>query len=233
MSPGGWGEFAVASVAFAGSHFLPACGELREGLIRRWGRRGYFAGYGLVSLLLLGWMIVAAGHAPYVELWPPQPWTRWVPVLVMPLAVFLAVAGIGIGYPFTLGGRRDAAFDPAHPGFAALTRHPLLWALTLWSVAHLAPNGDLAHILLFGGFAIISAAAVPVFDRRAVKALSRAESVSLFRAAPLLSPMILFAPAWVRKNARFLLLRLILSGVVLEVVVALHGPLIGVSPFPG
>ena len=228
----GWAEFALAAVAFAGSHFLPARGELRDDLIGKLGRRSYFAGYGVVSLLLLGWLISAAGRAPYVELWPPEAWTRWVPALIMPIAFFLAVAGFGLRYPFTLGGRRDAQFDPAHPGFAALTRHPLLWALTLWAGAHLPPNGDLAHILLFGGLAAVSIAAVPMFDRRAMKTLSIADSTALFRTAPLLSLSIVLSPTWLRDNARFLRLRLILSGVIWGMLLALHGPVIGASPMP-
>ena len=115
-------------------------------------------------------------------------WTRWVPNLVMPVAVFLAVAGVGLRYPFTPGGRRAAVFDPAHPGFAALTRHPLLWALALWSATHLPPNGDLAHIRMFGEFAAVSIAAILMFDRRAMKTLSVADRAALFRAAPFCRP---------------------------------------------
>ena len=63
----GWAEFTLAAVVFAGSHFLPARSELRDDLIRKLGRCSFFAGFGVVSLLLLGWLIVAAGRAPYVD----------------------------------------------------------------------------------------------------------------------------------------------------------------------
>jgi len=33
MTPAGWAEFALAAMVYAGSHFLPAHGGLRDGLI--------------------------------------------------------------------------------------------------------------------------------------------------------------------------------------------------------
>jgi hypothetical protein len=102
---------------------------------------------------------VSAGRAPYVELWPALAWQRWLPNLAMPAAFVLAACGMGAAQPFTLGGRRADRFDPAEPGLAAVTRHPLLLALALWSGAHLAANGDLAHVVVFGGFFAMSLAA--------------------------------------------------------------------------
>lgn len=231
MNLWGWAEFALAFVVFAGSHFLPARGGLREALIAKTGRRAYFAGYGMVSLLVLIWLIAAAGRAPYVEIWPPVDWTRRVPGLLMPVAVFLAVAAVGTRSPFTLGSKRGGAFDPADPGLAALTRHPLLWALTLWSVSHLPPNGDLAHVLLFGGFAVMSLAAMSTFDRRAKNALCAADSARLFRAAPLLSARCLTALAWLGANGWPLTWRLLIAWLVWGAALMLHLAVIGVSPF--
>lgn len=132
-----WLEFAAALAAFFASHLLPARPGVRERLIALLGRRLYFALYGTISLLVLGWLILAAGRAPFVELWPQTPATRWVPNLSAPVVWTLVVQGIGLPWPWTLGGRRSAAFDPDRPGFAAITRHPLLIALMLWSAAHL------------------------------------------------------------------------------------------------
>lgn len=157
----GWSEYALALALFVGSHFLPRVGGLRDRLIAAVGRRVYFSVYGLLSLALLVWVISAAGRAPYVELWPQMPWTRWVPNLAMPVAMVLAAIGAGLGQPYTLGGRRNAVFDPSDPGLAALSRHPLFLALALWAIAHLFPNGDLAHVILFGAFGLLALAAIP------------------------------------------------------------------------
>ena len=227
----GWSEFALAMAVFIGSHFLPRLGGLRDRLIGAVGRRIYFAVYGLLSLVLLGWVIVAAGRAPYVELWPQYPWTRWVPNLAMPLAVILTVCGIGLPNRFTLGGRRRAVFDPASPGFSAVSRHPLLLALGLWALSHMAPNGDLAHVVLFGTFAVLALAAIPLFDMRARRALG-ADAPAFFAATAILSPAPLARKGWLRVMARPLAFRAGLGLILWGALLHLHGPVIGVPPFP-
>jgi len=228
----GWTEFALALVVFVASHFLPRVGGLRETLIGKIGRRPYFACYGIVSLVVLFWLIGSASRAPYTELWAASEWTRNVPAVVMPFAMVLAVIGVGTRWPFTLGSKEAKAFDPANPGLAALTRHPLLWALALWSAAHLPPNGDLAHVALFGGFAVMSLAAMPMFDRRAKAALARDDTARTFRAAPLLSLEALFDPKWLIENRRDLAWRLVIAAVLWAVAFGLHSTVIGVSPSP-
>ena len=116
-----WTEFSLALAAFLGAHVIPA--GFRGPLVARLGRRAYLAGYGLLSLGLLYWLIVAAGRAPWVEIWPQAGWMRWLVNLAMPLAVLApAVAGM--------------------PGLMA--------GFALWAAAHLVANGDLAHGILFG-----------------------------------------------------------------------------------
>ena len=116
-----WAEFSIALAAFLGSHVIPA--RFRAPLIARFGKRAYVIGYSILSLALLYWLIVASGRAPYVELWPQEPWMRWLVNLAMPLAVLAAATG----------------------GMAGL-----MAAFTLWAGAHLLANGDLAHAVLFG-----------------------------------------------------------------------------------
>jgi hypothetical protein len=80
----GWAEFTLALVVLKASHFLPRVGGLREILIGKFRRRLYFPGYGIVSLVVLFWLIAAAGRAPYVEFSATSEWTRKVPGIVMP-----------------------------------------------------------------------------------------------------------------------------------------------------
>jgi uncharacterized membrane protein len=228
----GWAEFALALVVFMATHFLPRVGGLRETMIAMIGRRPYFAGYGIVSLVVLLWLIGSASRAPLIELWAASEWTRKVPTVVMPFAMFLSVIGIGTHWPYTLGSKTGMAFDPTNPGLAALTRHPLLWALALWSAAHLPPNGDLAHVVLFGGFAVLSLAAMPMFDRRAQAARARDDTARLFQVAPVLSLAVLFDPEWLIENRRDLAWRLAIAAAIWAVAFGLHSSVIGVSPSP-
>lgn len=52
-----WVEFALAVGVVTASHFLPRRGGLRETLIGRISRRPNIAGYGIISLLVLFWLI--------------------------------------------------------------------------------------------------------------------------------------------------------------------------------
>ena len=51
-------------------------------------------------------------------------------------------------------------------GILTITRHPFLWGTGLWSLGHLATNGDLASILLFGAVAVLSFAGMPALDAK-------------------------------------------------------------------
>lgn len=221
----GWGEYLLVWLVFLVSHLLPSSKGMRARLIALMGRRLYFSIYGTVSLVLLVWMIVAAARAPYVEVWAAADWQRWLANIVVPLALWLAVMGIGIGYPHTLGGRRAQVFDVNNPGMAAITRHPVLWALALWSLVHMLANGDLAHVILFGGFLLMALLAMPVFDLRAQRVLSDAQWAEVRRVAPLLPH-----PAFGRLNRRNLAWRSATAVVIYLIAYQLHQPVIGVSP---
>lgn len=227
-----WLSFAALFAVFAASHYLPGATGLRVGLIARFGRRAYFSAYGLLSLGLLAGLIQAAGTAPYVELWPALPWQRWVPALAMPFAFVLAVCGIGRTTPFTLGGSRSARFDPADPGLAAVTRHPLFLALALWSGAHLVANGDLAHVLLFGTFLGMALAAIRGAERRTAREMPAADRAVFLDATALLSLAPLADPAWLRRNLPRLAPRAGLGLLIWIAALHLHEPLIGLSPMP-
>lgn len=227
-----WTGLALAMTAFVGSHYLPGRGGLRARMIGAVGRRAYFGVYGLVSLAVLAWLIAAAGAAPYVELWPQAPWTRWVPNLAMPLAAMLAAVGIGASNPFTLGGRRGAAFDPERPGVAAVMRHPLLGALALWAGAHIVPNGDLAHVIVFGTFLAMAIAAMPAFDRRARHLLGPDASRAFFASTAALSLSPLRDARWRRANLAGLARRAAIGLATWLAALLLHPVVIGVSPLP-
>ncbi|PRY83211.1 NnrU family protein [Donghicola tyrosinivorans] len=220
----GWTDYTLALTLFAASHFVPRLWGLRERLIGALGRRVYFSVYGVISLALLVWVISAAGRAPYVELWPHMPWTRWVPNVAMPAALVLTACGAGMAQPYTLGGRKT--FDPARPGFAAISRHPLFLALALWAGAHLVANGDLAHVILFGSFAAMALAAMPAFDAKARRGSDLIDHTALFSLRPLADPH------WRRANLRRLLICTAIGLILWMGALHLHTLVIGVSPFP-
>ncbi|WP_198376268.1 NnrU family protein [Neoroseomonas rubea] len=171
---GGWGEYALAWALFLAGHMLPARPALRGPLVRRLGDARFALAYSAVSVAMLAWLVAAAGRAPALHLWGWAAWQAWVPNLVMPVACLLLALGAGIPNPFSIGGARADRYDPARPGVLALTRHPVLWAVTLWAGAHVPPNGDLAHVLMFVGFVAFGLVGMRALDRRRRRACGAA-----------------------------------------------------------
>lgn len=110
----------------------------REPLVAALSSEGAYKGlYSLVALAGLLLIIVGMGQAPFIMLWqPPFAW-RWLSNLVMLPAFVLVVAG---NLPMSHLRRH--------------LHHPMLLGVILWGFAHLWANGDLASLLLFGGFTL-------------------------------------------------------------------------------
>jgi uncharacterized membrane protein len=170
-----WTEFVVAGLLFLVTHRIPTNPSVRQAVADRVGETAFVIAYSLLSILMLAWLIVAAGRAPYVELWPFETWQVWVPVLAMAFACAIAAFSIGAPNPLSFGGGNPSAFNPDQPGFVGFFRHGLLWALAIWSTAHIVPNGNLAHVILFGVFATFSIFGMAMIDRRKKRLLGAAE----------------------------------------------------------
>ena len=227
---GPWTEFVIAYAVFLAAHRIPMMPRLKGAAQAVLGKTGFLLAYSALSLLLLVWLIAAAGAAPFVPLWDQTPALRMVPNLVMPLAIILVCFAIGAPNPLSFGGR-TTGFDPAHPGIAGIVRRPLLWALLVWSLAHIAPNGDLAHVLLFGGFAAFSALGMPVFDARIRRRLGAEAWQNLARATSGLPMAALVSGRWHPRLA-ISPLRAGLSLTAWAAILTLHQWVIGVSPLP-
>ncbi|WP_035898055.1 NnrU family protein [Labrenzia sp. DG1229] len=166
MIENGWANYTAAFAVFFASHMVLIRPPVRPVLVRLLTPRGFSAAYSLLSILILWWMIEAAQAAPYFELWSWAPWQNWVPIIAMLPVCLIAVFGVAIPNPFSFGGTNNEIFNPQKPGIVRWMRHPILVAMFLWSVAHLVPNGNLAHVILFGAFAIFSLLGMKLIDRR-------------------------------------------------------------------
>ena len=215
-----WGELAAALTLFLVSHAVPARPRVRSVLIGAIGRRAYFIGYSLVSLVVLAWLIAASASAPYVELWPREPWQTMVPVIAMPVSVVLAVFGLTTSNPLSLA--RSHSFDARHPGVAGVVRHPILWAALIWSVSHMVPNGDVAHVVMFGLFALLSVGGMLMLDRRKQRQFGLEIWREMARHTsniPLLAP----AKGWRPRPNAGVLLRVLAGLGIYTLLVATHG----------
>lgn len=90
------------------------------------------AGLILISLIL---MVYGYRAADFIAVWNPPSFMGHINNLLMLLAFYLYGA---------------SAAKPAKVWVATKIRHPQLAGFSVWAIAHLIANGDLASIILFG-----------------------------------------------------------------------------------
>lgn len=215
----GWLEYTLAFATFFASHVLPVRPPVKARIVTLIGARGFSLAYSALSIAVLAWLIVAAGRAPFVELWPRAAWQSWVPFFANALAAIVIALAIARPNPLSFGGARNAEFDPDHAGIVGWMRHPLLVAIGLWAGAHIVPNGNLAHVLLFGTFFGFALLGMKMIDRRKRRQLGEDwERVTHTTRRLEITPGGLFRVA---------------AGVgVWWLLMVLHDPVIGISPWP-
>lgn len=162
-------ELILAFVLFLALHSIPARPAVRAKLIAHLGHKAYIALYSAASLAVLAWLFHAALDTDYIELWAPAPWQAWITLVFAPIGIFLVLAGLFSPNPYSITFR--GASEP-EGAIVAVTRHPVLWGFLLWSLSHVAPNGDLRSLLVFGGFALFSAGGLLMLERRAQKRMA-------------------------------------------------------------
>lgn len=231
----GYEVLVAATALFVGGHFLLSSRALRVPLVRALGPSGFQLAYSALAAVSLVWMIAAYRAAPYIELWAAPPALAWLPILVMPFALILAVAGVTTPSPTMVGAERMVADErpdlPTH-GIMTITRHPFLWGVALWAGSHIPVNGDIASLIFLGGLLALSLGGMRHIDQRRASALGAAwgpvelTTSTLPFAAIASGRATLDLPGigWWRP-----VVALGLYVVLLHV----HGPLIGVSPLPG
>jgi len=123
-------------VLFFAVHLLPSVPPLYRTLHDRLGEMPF---QGVYSVIALGGLVLAGvgmAQAPVVPVWEPSELTKSLaPGLMLPAFMLLVLA-----------------YVPSN--VHRFTRHPMLWGVFLWGLAHLLGNGDLASMILFGSFAV-------------------------------------------------------------------------------
>ena len=157
---------AIAALLFVGSHFGLSSRTIRGALVERLGEPRFIAGYSVLQILLLVALVWAYVRAPFVVLWMPAPWTAWVPLLAMPLALLLMVGGLVQPNPTAVMQDAKGPPDLSARGIFTVTRHPVMWAFGLWALSHLAASGDAAGVLLFAAIAVLALAGTMAIDAK-------------------------------------------------------------------
>ena len=116
-------------------HLIPSAPPLRAALVARMGEMPYRGVFSLIALASLVMVVGGFAAAPYEPVYSPPVWGRHAALTLVPIALVLFAA----------------ANMPTH--IRAFVRHPMMLGLLLWALAHLAANGDLRSVTLFGSFA--------------------------------------------------------------------------------
>jgi len=133
----------VGLVLFHGLHSIRMIApEWRIQRIENLGENLWKGLYSIATLVFLVLIVVGFGWArpDAVSLWTVPEWGKPVAIVLVLLSFILV--------PFNLRSSR----------LSALTHHPFLAAIVLWSLAHLLTNSDIASVLLFGSFLLWSLA---------------------------------------------------------------------------
>jgi len=121
-------------ILFFGAHLSPGVFGLRQILVDRLGENLFRGLYIATSVLGMVGIIAGKSLAHYVGIYVPPLWAiPIVPILVALGFIFFA-----------------ALLIPSN--ILRFTRHPMLLGIVCWSTGHLLANGDLASIIVFGGF---------------------------------------------------------------------------------
>ncbi len=123
---------------FLGMHLFTTLRGPRARLIETLGPGAYKGLYTLISatgLVLIVYGFGAARAAGYVQVWNPPVFLGHITALLVTIGLISLVA----------------AYAPTGKIKSTL-KHPMLVGVKAWAFGHLLANGDLASILLFGGF---------------------------------------------------------------------------------
>jgi len=221
----------AAAIFFDGIHFLLAGSALRAKVVRLIGEEGFQTVFSILSLGGIIWLSREYRQAAHIQLWGDVQVLRVLALILMLIAFFLVVFAFTSPNPTAVrGGALLKQKEPAR-GIQRITRHPFLCGVALWSLIHLALNGDLASVIFFGAFLLLSLAGPASIDKKRKEIFGA--DWERFAAATSIVPFMAIAQG---RNSLELgelgwwrpLLAVIVFGLFLHV----HEYLFGVSPLP-
>jgi len=156
---------AVAAILFAVTHLGISSTPLRGMLVKALGDNGYMGLYSVISIVAIVWLsylYAGMGHSDY--LWMPALVNNAIAKTLMPIAFLLLVAGLMVKNPTAM--KMESALAQEAQGILRITRHPVQWAILLWAIAHIIANGDVASLIFFGSFTVVSGLGTVLIDRK-------------------------------------------------------------------
>lgn len=158
-------RLVFSSALFLISHLGISSTSFRSVLIERFGRNGYLAAYSIVAVFALGFMILSYADRPVSPyLWVPSQAHWWSTYVLVGFSFVLAVGAFSTKNPTSVGKEGELGTEPR--GVICITRHPFQWAVVFWVAGHMTANGDVASLIFFGTFGLISGFGTYLIDTR-------------------------------------------------------------------
>jgi len=216
----------ASTLIFVFGHLVLSSIPVRRIFERRLGVKIFQLIYSVLALSSVIWMELSYRAAPYVEVFRAPPWTRWIPNVIMPVALLFFICSVSTKSPTMAGQEKAVEIEPR--GILRITRHPMLWSFAMWGLAHMIANGDIASLVLFSGIATLAILGMMHIDSR--RRVTLGDAWTPFAEKTSLIP---FAKGNVGKAiAEIGALRIILAVVVFGGLLHLHKVVIGVSALP-
>lgn len=229
--------FPAALAAFVLLHVGVSATGLRAALVGRMGEWPYRGLFSVLSAALLVWMIwgfVQLRGDPFdplnQALYAPPPWGRHASQGLNLIAFLFIVTGLLTPGPTITGGERLLQREEPAKGILRVTRHPFLWGVAIWAVAHLLANGERFAVMLFGALGVMVLLGTRSIDRKA----SARDPENWARFAAVTSNVPFAAIAQGRNAFKLgeMWWRLLVSLVAYAAFAMLHGTIIGVPAIP-
>jgi len=161
-------QLIAACSLFFVIHIFISGTPLRGRVVGMMGEQPYRGLFSLVTLGAVVWMGFAFAATKNMDpLWTPPVWLRHVGGAVMLPAFLFAVIGLATPNPTSV--QQEGLLkkgEDAAKGIVRITRHPFLWAVTIWAAFHIAANGDRASLIFFGTFLIVALAGMVSIDHK-------------------------------------------------------------------
>lgn len=227
--------FAAAAV-FLAIHFLVSGTRLRDGIVGVIGEGPYMGLFSLASLAAIFWLVVSYNHAQASgadpQLYDLGAGMKHLAIPIVLLAFLIGVPGLFTPNPTSVRQENVATKADAVKGIVAITRHPFLWGVVIWSAMHLALNGDEASVVLFGTFFVLALLGPLSIDAKRKRKMGAAWDTFAARTSNVPFAAVLSGSASL-KWSEILDWRMAVAVLLFAVVLFGHARVIGASPFPG
>lgn len=157
----------AANVSFVGTH-IAMSHPLRTPMVRVLGERGFQGVYSLVSLACLVWIVLAFQQVGpgKTTLWNGQGEATWIAASLLTLLALALIAGSFKGNPAVVGAGAAQARAAAPTGVFAITRHPMMWGIAIWALAHVMVAPDPRNLITAGSLGLFALLGAHLQDRK-------------------------------------------------------------------